>query len=241
MRLAARHARAAVMELARYPSFSVPTLLFPLVAYLAFGARQDAPAPVLMGYYAAFALLGVAFFQFGVGIAAERSSPWHVFLRILPAPAWTRIAARVAAAIVFGGASAATVIGAAVLAHGVRIGAHEWLLVAATLLLGAVPFALLGVAIGYWASPRGALPVANLVFIGLAYAGGMLTAGRHLHAVVASLSPYLPTRLWGDLLAAAVDNAAWDPRALAGLLAYAALFAVVAAAGFRRDEGERFR
>ena len=34
---------------------------------------------------------------------------------------------------------------------------------AAALVLGSIPFALLGIALGYWASPRGALPVANLL------------------------------------------------------------------------------
>jgi hypothetical protein len=42
---------------------------------------------VLMASYAMWAILGVAFFQFGVGIAEERGTPWERFLRALPLPA----------------------------------------------------------------------------------------------------------------------------------------------------------
>ena len=35
------------------------------------------------------------------------------------------------------------------------------------LVLGGVPFALLGIAFGYWTPPRAALPIANLAFVPL--------------------------------------------------------------------------
>src|SRR4029453_14725769 len=105
VRLVLLHARAATLELLRYPTFSVPTLAFPALFFLLFVApRSEAETdPVLLlASFAGFAVLGVSFFQFGVGIAAERESPWERFVRTLPVRVRVRFAARVLSAALFG-------------------------------------------------------------------------------------------------------------------------------------------
>ena len=235
------HTRAATLELLRYPSFSVPTMLFPTILFLAWGSRTGMPPDLALVSYAAFAVLGVAFFQFGVGIAAERASPWQLFLRTLPVSAAVRFAARTASALAFALASAALLTAVAIATTGVTLGAREWLAFGGTLLLGGVPFSLLGIAIGYWMTPRGALPVANILFLGLSYLGGLLAGARDLPPELGDLPELLPTRLWAELLAASVGLGAWRPVDALGLAGYAAAFALLAAWGYRRDEGERFR
>ncbi len=92
MRLVLLHARAATLELLRYPAFSVPTLAFPALFFLLFvSPRNDADPTLLLASFAGFAVLAVAFFQFGVGIATERESPWERFLRTLPLRLRTRV------------------------------------------------------------------------------------------------------------------------------------------------------
>jgi ABC-2 type transport system permease protein len=241
VRLAWLHARTATLELLRYRSFSLPTLLFPTVAFLVFGRRVDAPANVLMAYYAAFAVLGVAFYQFGVGIAAERVLPWSALVRVLPVSATVRFAARIMSALAFALASASLLVLVALATTSVNLDVRGWLRFGAVIGLGSVPFALFGIALGYWLSPKGALPTANLLFLGLAYAGGLLGGSAGLPDAIAGISGSLPTRLWGNLLGAAVEGRSWDPRDAVGLVAYAAVFAVAASVGYRRDEGERFR
>jgi ABC-2 type transport system permease protein len=235
------HARAATLELLRYPSFSVPTMLFPTVLFLAWGSRAAMPPNLALASYAAFAVLGVAFFQFGVGIAAERASPWQLFLRTLPVSATVRFAARTASALAFALGSSALLVVVALATTPVTLRPGEWAEFALALTLGAVPFAFLGIAVGYWLTPRGALPVANILFLGLAYLGGLLGGAPDLPSEVERLSPLLPTRLWGELLAASVSLGAWQPANALALAAYAAAFAGLAAWGYRRDEGERFR
>ena len=56
-----------------------------------------------------WAILAVAFFQFGVGIATERSTIWESFLRALPLPPLLRMAGRLLAAMVFAVLAAAIV------------------------------------------------------------------------------------------------------------------------------------
>ena len=158
----------------------MPTLAFPALFFLLFVApRSDADPTLLLASFTGFAVLAVAFFQFGVGIAAERESPWERFVRTLPLRVRTRFAARVLSAALFGVASAALVVAAALATTDAQPDSSA--LVRARRprsLLGALPFALLGIALGYWASPRGALPVANILYLVLAFAGGLWTTPR---------------------------------------------------------------
>jgi len=144
VRLLAAEVRASLLELLRYPAYSIPTLVFPATLYLVVAGRSRVDPAARMVGFAAIGVLGVAFFQFGVGIAHERSRPWERYLRTLPAPPSARVLGRVLSALVFacGSAGAVVVAGAAtgVALPGSRLGA-----VAGALVLGAVPFALLGV------------------------------------------------------------------------------------------------
>lgn len=242
MNLVLVHARAGTASLVRHASFSIPTLLFPALLFLAFGAsRAGSRADVYLASFAGFAVLGVAFFQFGVGIAAERGSPWERYLRTLPASPGVRFAARMLSALVFGLASSALVIVTALLTTRARLPPVRWLELGSVLLLGSVPFALLGIALGYWATPRGALPIANLLYLGLSFAGGLWTGGRDLSRPVAAVSPYVPTREWADLLWASVGAGRWHAAPALSLAAYTLAFGALALWGYRRDEGERYR
>src|SRR3712207_6203624 len=151
MRLIVAHARAHGLELVRSPSFSIPTLLFPAMFFLFFVSPRvgAARADLFLASYVGFAALGVAFFQFGVGIAADRASPWELFLRTLPVRLGVRFAARVAAAVAFALAAAAIVAVAAVLTTPAALPAGRWLLLCAVAVTGSVPFAVLGIALGY--------------------------------------------------------------------------------------------
>ena len=242
MRLVGAHARAELLELIRYPSFSVPTLLFPALLFLFFGvSAEGADEAILMVSYAAFGVLGVALFQFGVGIATERTSPWQVYLRTLPVPARVRFAARLIAAAVFALASAGAVVAVALVLTATDLSARQWLRVGLALMYGTIPFGLLGLAIGYWLTPKGALPVANLLFLGLAFLGGLWTGAAALPETVDRFSPLLPTRQWGEIVWAPALDQGWEPWPWLGLAGYAAAFGLVAAWGYRRDEGVRYR
>lgn len=241
MRLALLHARAMTLELVRYPAYLVPTLVFPSVFFLFFagpGGREVATAR--MATFAGFAAIGVAFFQFGVGIAVERGSPWESYLRTLPIGPCVRLGARLISAALFASGAAALLLATAVSATTASLPLLRWLALAVALVGGTVPFALLGIALGYWSPPKGALPIANLLYLVLAYAGGLWIRPGGLPQVVAQVSPYLPTRAFADALVAASlgEPTAW--RSWVSLAGFAVLFGVAAALGYRRDEGRRF-
>lgn len=242
MRLALVHARAGTLELLRYPSFSVPTLTLPALFFAFFALpRAHGRAEVLLASFVAYAILSVAFFQFGVGIAGERSRPWETFLRTLPVGVGTRLVARGLSAIVFGAAAVAVVIALAVPTTHPRLGAAEWLRLAVALAAGSVPFTLLGIALGYWLTPKGALAGANVLYLALSYVGGLWTGPTGLPHTVAQLGRVLPTRQWAELLWAAARGQPWHAGNWLALLGYTLGFAGVAAWGYRRDEGRKFR
>jgi ABC-2 type transport system permease protein len=241
MRLAFAHARALTLELVRHPGYVVPTLAFPAAFFLFFAASaQGVDADLSMATFAGFAAIGVAFFQFGVGIAVERASPWEAYVRTLPVGIGVRLLARLASAAVFAAAAAAVVVATALLTTDAALTTGRWLELAAALVAGTVPFALLGIAIGYWAPPRGALPIANLLYLASSYAGGLWFRPEHLPPALARVSPFLPTRALADVLTAPALGTAAPGRAWAALVVFAAAFCGLAAWGYRRDEGRRY-
>lgn len=242
MRLAVVYARTQALELLRFPAFSIATLGFPVLFFLLFGLPRAGEHPErLLAAYAAFAVLGVGFFQFGVSAAIERVTPWAVYLRTLPAPLFARLAGRAIAALAFASAAVGALLIVGLATTSASLGLAEWTRLLVALLVGSLPFVTFGVAIAYWSSPKSALPLANILYMLLAYAGGLWTGPSDLPHTVARISPYTPTRQWGDVLWQAVAGAPWTWGHWLALLGYTAVFATLAAWGYRRDEGSRFR
>lgn len=235
------HYVAQLREYLRYPSFSVPTLAFPALFFLLFVSPRAGSIDVdaFLVSYAAFALLGVVFFQFGVGIALERVQPWERYLRTLPVGPARRFAARVLAALTTGTVATIVLVAVAYAATRSVPALGHWPAIVLALAIGSIPHALLGIALGYFVSPRGALPLANLLYLAFAYAGGLWTTAEHLPDAIDEVSLALPTRQWAELLWSASDGA-WSTPSMLALGAYTVGFAAVAVWAYRRDEGERF-
>jgi ABC-2 type transport system permease protein len=239
------NARFQLDELAHIPAFTVPSLGLPLVTFLVFGlpnvhGNSRAASGVFVGF-GAFALLGIVMFQFGVGIAADRSSAWERFVRTLPSSGAERFCARLLVALVFGVAALVPLVIVALLVTPLHLDPAQWARVLLSLLLGAVPLGLLGIMLGYLLNERGALPVTNLVYLPLSYAGGLFSASAaDLPATARRISPWLPTRQWGDIVLDFGLGGTVPVHALLGLIGYGALFAAAAIYGYRRDEQRHY-
>lgn len=257
--LALEQSRAEFLQNARVPEFVVGVVVFPVMLFLMFGlpnAGNELPAGTsvgafMMGSFAAYGMLGIAIFSFGVDLAVERGRGWLRLMRATPAPAWSYFGAKVAMAALFGVLTLALLFGAASAWAGVRLEAGAWLRLALTLLVGGLAFAPLGFSLGYWASPRGAAPIANLVYLPLSFASGLFFPLSQLPQILQDLAPWLPTYHFGQLVWGAVGPSA-DIARLAGgaagdtlvhvawLVGTFVVFGVVALAGYRRD-GKRAR
>jgi ABC-2 type transport system permease protein len=241
--LALAHARAEVLQLVRYPAYAAPTLAFPGLLMVLFGLQLDgAEAERLLAGVLATAVLGVAFFQFGVGIAGSRESPWEQYVRTLPVGACDRLAARVIAALGFALSAALVVALVGAVAVGVRLEPVRYVALSIALIAGGIPFALFGIALGYWLRPRAALPVANLLFLPLAIGGYLWGKPDDAPRPADFASQALPTRSWMEILVPVTTGVGSVPlRHVAALAAWSLIFAVLARWAYRRDEGERYR
>jgi ABC-2 type transport system permease protein len=242
MTLVWAHARAETVQLLRYPAYALPTLALPAVFLLVFGRGlvTDAPERLLAGF-AATAVLMVTFFQFGVGIAVTRATPWETFARTLPVGPGTRLAARVLSAVGFAAATVMVVGIVAITVFDARPTPPRAAALVLGLVLGGVPFALLGIALGYWVSPRAAFPAANLVYFPLAIGGALWRPLEDPPPSVDLASQLLPTRSWIEVLdPMATGDGSVPLRHVAALAGWSVAFGALAWFGYRRDEGERF-
>lgn len=231
--------RFSTMELVRLPAYSVPSLALPAMLYIFFGlafSRSPELARYALGSYAVFAVIGVALFQFGVGIAADRASVWESYQRTLPISAGVRVASRLASALLFASATASLVILCGIFLGHVAMPIIAWARFAVALVIGGTVFSVMGLAIGYWTSPKSSVPITNLTYLPLAFIGGLWLPPQMLPPMVAAISPYSPTRQYGELVWAAVSGDAWTSTAFLTLAAYAALFGALAIWGYRRSE-----
>jgi ABC-2 type transport system permease protein len=247
--------RSEFLQNARVPEFLIGIVVFPVMLYLMFGlpgAGQTLPlgtsvAGFMMGSFGAYGMLAIALFAFGVDIATERGRGWLVLMRATPVPAWVYFAGKLAMATLFAAVMLAVLFAVAAAFADVRLAPERWVRLALTLLLGGLSFATLGFALGYWASPRGASPIANLVYLPLSFASGLFIPLASLPRFLQDLAPYLPTYHFGQLvwqavgphddvalLAGAVGDGFWSHAIW--LVATFVTFGLVALVGYRRDQ-----
>lgn len=243
MRLALAYAKAETLEYGRYTPYSIPTLALPAVLMLLFGQQlvEDEPERMVAGF-AATALITVSLFQFGVGIAMGRTTPWESYLRTLPVSATTRIAGRILSALVFAVATVVVVVVVGVAVYGAGFAPSRFVALILALVLGCVPFGLAGIALGYWLPPRSAMPIANIIVIPLIIAGFLWRRPPDDFPRTADLvSQLVPTRSWAEVLdSVSTGDHPLPLHHVAALIVWSVVFFVLAWWGYRSDEGEQF-
>ena len=220
-----RHLRAecalTFKTLIRQPGFWVPTVLFPAMLYAFFGAQSTGEwAANAMAAFAVYAVLGVGFFQFGVSVAQDRESPFAKWQQTLPGRAGNQWIARVVASLVFVTVAVALVVALAFALGRVEVGAAALIRLAAVCLIASFTATFMGIALGSLASARAAVPLANLIYLPLAYLGGLWVPPTVLPPAVNVISQWTPTRAMGELGWAAIAGTRWDSGYLAVLLGW---------------------
>ncbi len=193
-----------------------------------------------MASFAVFGVIGVALFQFGVSIALDRETYWERYLRTLPGAFGPRMMAQLVNALVFSFLVVVLVILAAILLSEPTLDALSFISLGLWCLLISVPFVLMGIALGYWASSKSAVGIANLLYLPLAYFGGLWTPPDRLPDFAANISPYTPTRNAGEIVWAIVGQQPVPSNAVFWLIGYALAFAIIAYIGYGRDENKRY-
>ncbi len=240
---------AELKKLIRLPAYAIPTLAFPAGFYTFFGVVLNGShgvssarvATYLLATYGAFGVVGCALFAFGVGVAVERGQGWLLIKRASPMPLAAYFTAKLLTMLTF---AALVVMLLSTIGYqfgGVSLPLGPWLALVAALLFGAIPFAAIGLAIGFIAGPNSAPAIVNLVYLPLSFLSGLWIPIENLPPTVAHLAPYLPTYHLGQLALEAVGVGHGSPLAHIGVLALWSAGGIAAAAyGMKRDEGRTY-
>ena len=241
--------RAEVLQRLRVPGFVITTIIFPTMFFAFFGLPNVRRAvegvnigAYMVASYGAYAVMSVALIAFGVSISAERGLGWNKLLRASPMGPLPYFIAKVLMALVLGFCSLALLFAFAAVVGHLREPIAFWASLSGLLVIGMIPFVILGLAIGYLASPTVAAPIANLISLPLSFASGLFVPIRMLPVGVQSVAPFLPSYHVGQLgwtLLGAGDGAGYAAH-IAWIAAYAGIFLVVALVAYRRDEGRTF-
>ena len=257
VRIYVTEARHEFLKLIRIPIFAVSTIALPVLFYVLFGvafgggsgdsgdsgeAGEVGRTTYLLATYGTFGVIGAALFGFGVSVALERGQGWMRLKRVSPMPPQAYFVAKVVmstmvSALIIG---ALFIVGATL--GGVRMPATQWISLGLVLVIGALPFSAMGLAFGYLVGPNSAPAVLNLVYLPMAFASGLWIPIHQLPAFVQGIAPALPPYHFAQLALGTVGAAEGGSQALHAvvLLAFTAFFLVVAAWGFRRDEGRTY-
>jgi ABC-2 type transport system permease protein len=176
-------------------SIAMPVGFFALFASL-FG---DLPAggvsvgTVMLATFGTFGVVSVSLMNPGIGVAEDRGRGWLRVKRVSPVPIGTTLAAKVVAAlpVAFGVFAAMSLCALALGMFDTDV--VTWLQLGGLLLLGSLPFALFGLAVGFVTSGRVAPAVLNAVFIPMSIASGLWMPLDELPAFVQRIAPFLPT------------------------------------------------
>jgi ABC-2 type transport system permease protein len=173
--------RFEVGRLLRSWKFLVITVGFPVTFYILFlGDRNRNQmiggvewATYLMISMCSFGALVAGLTAGGGRMSAERASGWARQLRVTPIPAWSYVATKVTASmiVILPVIALVEVVGGAF--GGVTLSAGRWIGLAALLWVTSLPFAVLGVFIGFSVTVETAFPVVTALMFVLGYFGGL--------------------------------------------------------------------
>ncbi len=191
-------------------------------------------ATTMLATFGTFGVVGVALITPGVGVAEDRERGWLRAKRVSATPVGATLTAKVLACLphALGVLVAMTVIGA--VGGQLDIDAPTWLRLVAVLTLGSLPFALLGLAVGFHASPNAATAILMAIYIPSAIASGLWMPIDMLPAAMQALAPWLPTYHLSQLALAQLDGGLGVTHAIV-LLGFTTLATAAATLAYRRQ------
>ncbi len=247
LRLATVHARYSLIETARVPIAVIGSLVFPALALLFFIVPQRTVAenPLFATQavisLAVFAVMSNALFSFGLSISEDREKPWDPYVRTLPVPGISRVLAYVFSIGLMGLAAIIPVIVIGALFTEAEASIGRILFGFLMLAVSALPFMLIGIAIGYSMPAKAAIAVVQVVMFGFAFAGGLFLPPIMFADWLDTLSKFFPSRQARELVIWAVQGGELEVWMWGGILAWIVVMLTLSLLLFRRDEGRRFR
>ncbi|GEM_PF-866243 len=196
-------------KLRRDPAFVLPSFGFPLGFFVLFAlvlpfAKGEIAQLAMIANYGAFGTLAAAMFAAGLPLAQERDTGVYALKRTTPLASSAYLGAKLIAATLFALGVAASVIALGALAMPVSVSFLEALGYFSACALGAASFAALGLLIGARFALNAAPVVINMVFMTLAFLGGLVLPMMMMPELMQAFGRALPSYYIGQLNRAAL-------------------------------------
>lgn len=230
-------------RLVREPRLIILTLVLPLIVFMIASNNVgklggvDVATYIMVSMAAYGVLVGVL--SIGISVSQERASGWLRQLRITPLAPVKVVAAKALLGSLLAIPTVAVVGIAASSSKGVSLSAVQWVELFGALWLGSLPFAALGLALGFWLSPQLTQPAMMLSTFGLAFLGGLFWPVETMPKTMAQIATWLPSNRYAELGWSVVADHAPSGRGVAILVGWTAVLATLAAMSYRASAAKR--
>jgi len=233
--------RLEIVRLLRNKRVLIFSVLMPAVLLLVFGGLYKrellngvGAAAYLMVSMGLFGSMSAAIGS-GGSIAVERGIGWNRQLRLTGLNPRDYLLTKVILSLMMALPPLLITYLIAVLALDVRLPGPTWLLIIAASWLGALPFAALGLVVGYLARPDSVQQLSGLLYMLLAAFGGIWVPVEQMPALMHRIAEWTPAYWVGQLARGPLFHTTLDPRAFGIILAWTAALGLVAVRRFRVD------
>jgi len=245
-----KEARYEFLKYLRLPMYSLCTTMFPVMFYVLFGLLMNRSAHLgslgvstyLIATYGTLGVLGASLFANGVGVATERGLGWMQVKRASPMPPFAYFTAKFSVSMIFSTIVVLMLILLGTCFGGVQLAPLAVVKLIATLILGAIPFSAMGLAIGYFAGPNSAPAMVNLIYLPMSFASGLWFPIEALPKFLQGVAVHSPAYHLAQLALAMVGGGHSEP-ALGHweyLIGFGLVCLGIARIGFQRDEGTMY-
>ncbi|WP_327589603.1 ABC transporter permease [Nonomuraea sp. NBC_00507] len=227
--------------LARSVTFLAITIGFPVVFFLVMSEVFGGLGPggldmprYMMVSMAAFAAISVSI-AVGTRVGQERLAGWNRQLRLTPLPGWGYVTAKVVVAMTMALPAIALVFLAGLVIKGVELPAGQWLALIAATWPGALPYGVIGLAIGLAVKPDEAGGAGVAVYLPMAMLGGLWIPVEALPAFMADLAKVLPSYWLAENARIQLSGAPFQPLGVAVMVAWLVVVGAAVIALHRRQ------
>ena len=246
-----KEAKYELLKAVRMRAYTMSVIGFPLMFYVLFGLLLNSKeAPIggttlpayLIASYGTFGVMGASLFGTASALASERGLGWLQLKRASPMPPSAYFAAKIVMSMVFSATVVLLLMLLGAVFGGVHLGIGITLKLLATLVAGSLPFAAMGLAIGYFAGPNSAPGVVNLIYLPLSFCSGLWVPYMFLPKFLRQFAHLLPSYHLSQLGLAVFGAGQHEPLSThwGVMVAFTLICLGVARIGFQRDQGKSY-
>jgi ABC-2 type transport system permease protein len=171
----------------------------------------------------------------GGSIAVERGIGWNRQLRLTGLNPNGYVATKIVLSLLMALPPILVTYAVGILALGVRLPLSTWLVAGGATWLGALPFAALGLVVGYLAKPDSLPQISSLIYMLLAIFGGIWTPVETMPSLMHRIAEFTPTYWVGQLARAPLFHNSVSMQSLEMIAVWTVALGVIALRRFRAD------